>query len=231
MRTFSKAFVICMFFACGSATAQAGEVKPRVVTKLEIDGKVAVVEVAAHFVTAIRMPETVNSVVVGDPALFQVEHSEREPQLVFVKALTEKPAESNLLISTTRGHAASLLLVSRGEQKSPNSGVLDFLLNYKPPKGFLVEPDYPSALVAKTVQVEPAVVGAVPAALETASTMRAATDVKQASSVASDPPDSPAPTGLDEFLTRQERALLPPLYGEHVSSERAIRRIACPCGM
>ena len=53
--------------------------------------------------TAIRVPEAVNSVVVGDPALFQVEHSEHEPELVFVKALTNEPAESNLLISTARG--------------------------------------------------------------------------------------------------------------------------------
>jgi hypothetical protein len=36
----------------------------------------------------------VNSVVVGDPALFQVEHSEHEPELVFVKALTnEQPRQ------------------------------------------------------------------------------------------------------------------------------------------
>ncbi len=221
MSTISKVFLIFMFFTNGSATAQVPEIKPRLVTKLEIDGKIAVVEVAAHFVTAIRMPETVNSVVVGDPTLFQVEHSEREPQLVFVKALTEKPAESNLLISTTRGHAASLLLVSRGEQKSTSPGVLDFLLNYKPPKGFLIEADYPSALVAKTVQVEPTPVGPVTGTIETISTKSAAIDVKQSPSVAADPPDPPAPTGLDELLTLQERSPLPLLYGEHVSSERA----------
>ena len=149
----SKALVICMLFVFRSSMAQVPEVKPRVLTKLEMDGKVAVVEVAAHFVTAIRMPETVNSVVVGDPTLFKVEHSDREPQLVFVKALTEKPAESNLLISTTHGREASLLLVSRGEQKSNDPENVDLLLNYKPAKGFLIEPDYPSALVAKTVEV------------------------------------------------------------------------------
>ena len=38
-----------------------------------------------HFTTAIRLPEAVSSVVVGDPALFKVEHSEKEPCLVFVK--------------------------------------------------------------------------------------------------------------------------------------------------
>ena len=221
MSTFSKAFVICILFVFRSAMAQVPEVKPRVLTKLEMDGKVAVVEVAAHFVTAIRMPETVNSVVVGDPTLFKVEHSDREPQLVFVKALTEKPAETNLLISTTHGREASLLLVSRGEQKSNDPENVDLLLNYKPAKGFLIEPDYPAALVAKTVDVGPTAVGSVPATLDTVSTGGIAVDIDQASSVASDPPEAPAPTGLDELLARQERSPLPPLYGEHVSAETA----------
>ena len=97
------------------------------------------IELAAHFVTAIRVPEAVNSVVVGDPALFQVEHSEHEPDLVFVKALTNEHAESNLLISTARGRQISFLLVSRGE--GPNSANVDFLLRYQPSGGFLVEPD------------------------------------------------------------------------------------------
>ncbi len=221
MSTSSKAFVICILFIFRSAMAQVPGVKPRVLTKLEMDGKVAVVEVAAHFVTAIRMPETVNSVVVGDPTLFKVEHSDREPQLVFVKALTEKPAETNLLISTTHGREASLLLVSRGGEKSNDPENVDLLLNYKPAKGFLIEPDYPSALVAKTVEIGSPGAGAVPAALETASAGGAATDVKQASSVAPDPPDAPPLTGLDELLARQERSPLPPLYGEHVSAETA----------
>jgi Flp pilus assembly secretin CpaC len=47
-------------------------------------GQVTTVEVASHFVTAIRLPEAISSVAVGDPALFEVEHSEREPQLLFV---------------------------------------------------------------------------------------------------------------------------------------------------
>ena len=217
----SKALVICILFAFRSAMAQVPEVKPRVLTKLEMDGKVTVIEVAVHFVTAIRMPETVNSVVVGDPTLFKVEHSDREPQLVFVKALTEKPAESNLLISTTHGREASMLLVSRGEHNPNDPENVDLLLNYKPARGFLIEPDYPSALVAKTVEIGSPGANAVPAALETASTSGPTTDVKQASSVAPDPPDAPAPTGLDELLARQERSPLPPLYREHVSAETA----------
>jgi len=56
------------------------------------------VEVAPRFVTAIRLPEIVSSVVVGDPSEFQVEHSEHEPRLVLVKALSVRPSETNLLI-------------------------------------------------------------------------------------------------------------------------------------
>src|SRR5579863_517231 len=121
-----SAFVVYILFVVRTAMGQVPEVKPRVLTRPDIEGSVAVVEVAAHFVTAIRMPEAVNSVVVGDPALFQVEHSDREPQLVFVKALTTKPDDTNLLISTSRGHQSSLLVVSSGEQKSATPASVDF---------------------------------------------------------------------------------------------------------
>src|SRR5271165_434764 len=97
-----------------TAGAQQTTIVPQVRTKPTADSKITSIELAAHFVTAIRVPEAVNSVVVGDPALFQVEHSEHEPELVFVKALTDEPAESNLLISTTRGRQISFLLVSGG---------------------------------------------------------------------------------------------------------------------
>src|ERR1039458_6325491 len=105
--------VLCLLCSAGMAMGQVREIQPQVLTKAELEGRVTEVEVAAHFVTTIRMPEAVNSVVVGDPALFQVEHSDKEPQLVFIKALTTKPTETNLLISTIRGHEASLLVVSR----------------------------------------------------------------------------------------------------------------------
>jgi type IV secretory pathway VirB9-like protein len=135
-----------------TATAQQTTIDPQVRTKPTADSKITAIELAAHFVTTIRVPEPVNSVVVGDPALFQVEHSEHEPELVFVKALTNEHAESNLLISTARGRQISFLLVSLGD--GPNSAKVDFLLRYQPSGGFLVEPDaVPSSLVAQTASV------------------------------------------------------------------------------
>ena len=204
------------------AMAQVRDIQPQVVTKAELEGRVIEVEVAAHFVTAIRMPEPVNSVVVGDPSLFQVEHSDKEPQLVFIKTLTTTPAETNLLISTTRGHETSLLVISRGElQPRPN---VDFLLRYKAAGRFLVEPSgYPSALIGETL----AAGRAAPASVADSLRSTPASGVTLASLTTGDPPkagaDPPANEarrgGLDELLSRQERAPLPELYGEHISVE------------
>jgi hypothetical protein len=147
------AFVLSwLLLAAIMPNAQVVDVNPQVRTQAAADGKVTAVEIAAHFVTAIRLPEAVNSVAVGDPALFQVEHSEREPELVLVKALTEKSAETNLLISTVHGRQISLLLVSRVSSAVPAK--VDFLLQYKPSGSFLVEPEVvPFPLVGQTTSL------------------------------------------------------------------------------
>src|SRR5260370_14025592 len=100
------------------------------------------------------MTESINSVVVGDPASFSAEHSDREPNLVFVKPITPKVAQTNLLISSTRGLQTSLLLVSRGELKEEGQPAVDFLMRYKPAGQFLIQPaDSPPAAVPQTVTV------------------------------------------------------------------------------
>src|SRR5262249_53862763 len=129
-------------------------VRPQVVGRSMRDGQVTTVYLAPRYVTAVRMPEPVNSVVVGDPGSFSAEHSDREPQLVFVKPTTSNPAQSNLLISTARGLQVSLLLVSRGEAKGDGQADVDFVMRYKPSGQFLVHPaDTPSSIVPQTVTV------------------------------------------------------------------------------
>src|SRR5215467_1382982 len=130
--------------------AQQAQITPQVRSKATADNKITEIELTAHFVTTIRVPEPVNSVVVGDPALFQVEHSEHEPELVFVHALTTEDADSNLLISTVNGRQISFLLVSHGRSTSPRK--VDFLVRYQTAGGFLIEPEaVPFALVAQTI--------------------------------------------------------------------------------
>src|SRR5437899_13025409 len=136
-----------------AASAQVTTIDPQVRSKPTADHKIMTIELAAHFVTTIRVPEPVNSVVVGDPALFQVEHSEHEPELVFVKSLNEENAQSNLLISTARGRQISFLLVNHGE--GANSSKVDFLFRYQAGSGFLIEPDVlPFALVSQTTPLQ-----------------------------------------------------------------------------
>jgi len=226
MKMLRGPWLLCFSLGTGAAFAQVPKVEPRIVTETDLEGKVTVVEVAARYVTAIRLPETVNSVVVGDPSAFQVEHSEREPRLVFVKALSAKPSETNLLISTAGGHEVSLLLISQGERNSPDRTPVDFLLKYQAPRGFFVAPSaFPFALVGATVPL-PETRG-----IEGREIRKPSKPGEGASAVFSavgDPstPRSDASTediqsrGLDQFLEQQERAPLPVLYGQRVGEER-----------
>jgi hypothetical protein len=209
-----KALIFCwlsLSWMAVAAGAQQADINPQVRTKATVDGKITAIEIAAHFVTTVRVPEPVNSVVVGDPALFQVEHSEHEPDLVFVKALTTDNAESNLLISTTRGRQISFLLVSRG--RGPSPAKVDFLLRYKLPGSFLVEPEpVPFGLVPQTTTVSKA-----------ANSVDPNTAMQPASLTATAAPESvpthPKPGSLDGLLARQKQAPLPVLYGGRMEGE------------
>jgi len=218
-------WALCFFLGTGAASAQVPKVEPRIVTEMDREGKVMVVEVAARYVTAIRLPEPVNSVVVGDPSAFQVEHSEREPRLVFVKALSTKPSETNLLISTADGHEVSLLLISRGESTSPDRTHVDFLLKYEASRGFFVAPSaFPFALVGATVPLTEA------RAIEGRETKKLSKPRDEASSTFpavggpltaghNSSTEDVQNRGLDQYLAQQERAALPVLYGQHVGEE------------
>ena len=196
MKTLRRCFLL-FSFGTGLASAQGPGVEPQIVSRPQSEGRVTVIEMAARFVSAIRLPEAVNSVVVGDPSAFQVEHSDREAKLVFVKALTTKPAETNLLISTVSGRNVSLLLVNRGESASGGRSKVNFLLNYEATGGFLVEPtSFPIALVGETVPI--------------AHVVPDPTTPKAGSG------DIVRGDGLDQLLEEQKRASLPTLFGEHV---------------
>ena len=201
-----------------ASAAQQSSIVPQVRTKSTTDNKITAIELQAHFVTAIRVPEPVNSVVVGDPALFQVEHSENEPELVFVKALTNEHAESNLLISTERGRQISFLLVSPGDGLT--SAKVDFLLRYQPSGGFLVEPDaVPFALVAQTASMSKAQPAIAAPAAHSEETNNALLPALNAPSSSVETVPTPKPNSLDSLLERQEQAPMPVLYGERMEGD------------
>lgn len=222
----------CILLGLGGSSgvfAQSTEIQPRIVTRAELQGRIATVEIAPRFVTTIRVPEVVNSVVVGDPAQFQVEHSEREPQLVFIKVLTTEPAQTNLLISNAKGQQTSLLLVSRGDPGDVGSLKVDFLVKYEPPRGFLVEPaGHPFPLVGATVSLSHPSMNVVnrahwppPASLGAKAALVAGTHTGTEMCGLCGNGGETAVDDLDQLLDRQQRAPLPPLYGERITEDKS----------
>lgn len=217
MKPIARICLVLLSLESGVAFAQVPQIDPQMLTKPDLDGKVTRVELASRFIAAIRLPEAVNSVVVGDPSRFQVEHSEREPKLVFVKAISTKPAETNLLISTIHGHQVSLLLVSQGESAPAERIRVNFLVKYEPRGSFLVASSaFPFAMVGQTVPLGGTSAQAPAKSLADAELR-----------IGGDPPavqaDAPRDNGrndaLDKLLERQETAPLPRLYGEHINPE------------
>lgn len=222
MKSSKSAIVLCGLMSMAIAPRAQILVSPQVRTKAAPDGKVTVVEIGAHFVSAIRLTEPVNSIAVGDSALFQVEHSEREPELVLVKALTERSSETNLLVSTIHGRQFSFLLVNRSGATSVK---VDFLLQYKPPVSFLVEPEVvPFPLIGQTTTVEkygPEASTAAKANAENTAQFLPTALSLNASATSGGHADTALKQSisLDDLLQRQENAPLPVLYGERIESE------------
>src|SRR6266700_4236419 len=128
------------FLSLTTALAQSapqGELPKAQIVTLSLDPQnVTILHLRRGFVSSVRLPEEVSSVVLGDPGAFKAEHSETEPQLVFFKPTTPKPAETNALITTRTGHEVSLSLVSEG--KSGRVGAVDYVLKYEQPRSFLI---------------------------------------------------------------------------------------------
>jgi hypothetical protein len=131
---------------CG-ALAQNQSTQAHIVSLTFDAQSVTVLHLHPGFVSSVRLPEEVSSVVLGDPAAFKGEHSEAEPQLVFFKPVSPKPATSNALISTRSGREVSLTLVSDG---SARSEPVDYLLEYQPRRSFLIPAMYPSVLIGES---------------------------------------------------------------------------------
>ena len=135
------------------ASAQTELPQARIVNLSIAPEQVVVLHVRPGYVSSVRVLEEVSSVVLGDPGAFKAEHSEAEPQLVFFKATSAKPAQTNALITTKGGHEISLSLVSQG--KSDHSEVVDYVLNCERPHSFLIASAHPSFVVGETKNIAP----------------------------------------------------------------------------
>jgi hypothetical protein len=135
------------FLICG-ALAQNDPPQAHIVSLTLDPQNVTVLHLHPGFVSSVRLPEEISSVVLGDPAAFKGEHSEAEPRLVFFKPASPKPAKSNALISTRSGREVSLTLVSDGV--AAHSEPVDYVLEYQPQRSFLISAAYPSVLIGES---------------------------------------------------------------------------------
>jgi hypothetical protein len=103
--------------------------------------EITVLHLRPEFESTIRMPEEVTSVILGSPGEFKAEHNEGEPEYVYVKPITKQAAQSNLLIATKSGQHVTLELVSDGTAIPNQSQPVDFLIEYRSARSFLISSD------------------------------------------------------------------------------------------
>ena len=121
------------------------------VATLTIDPReVTIMHLRPEFESSIRMPEDVTSVILGSPGAFKAEHNEGEPQYVYVKPITKEPAQSNLLIATKSGQHVTIELISAGAGAAGDTPPVDFLIEYRTARSFLVAGDTLGPITQKT---------------------------------------------------------------------------------
>ena len=192
----------------GTAGNAHGSYEFHILTRTTLNDKIISLRLAPHIATNVRLPEAVNSVVVGSPECFAVEHSEGESQLVTIRPKKEEACESNLQITTVSGRHALLDLNNIG--LAAGSGVMvDILLQYvsQSPGSFLEERSAPSLFVAETRPLEAALPKA---SLATKSGPTLTPAVLTTTAAESNNNRSP----LDTLLALQQQAPLPTLYGQ-----------------
>jgi hypothetical protein len=141
IRTFALISALASVVALSQAqqvatiTASSSDVTPTVSNLPVSDKSVTDLHLRPMFITTIRLPEPVTSVAVGDKTLFDVEHSDEEPRLVFVKPKTKGAATSNLVIALQSGQEISMRLLSDG---NGGNAPVDFVVNFQPEQSFLI---------------------------------------------------------------------------------------------
>ncbi|MGH9607153.1 MAG: hypothetical protein ACRD3N_15810 [Terracidiphilus sp.] len=117
--------------------------------------EVTVLHLRPEFESTIRMPEVVTSVILGSPSEFKAEHSEGEPEYVYVKPITKEPVQSNLLIATKSGERVTIELVSDGADPSNPTQPVDFLIEYRTARSFLIPADSGAVEMASAPAKDP----------------------------------------------------------------------------
>jgi hypothetical protein len=146
-------YILLLVILSGSLAAQTKNTRNRNASRTVFEGQPASVRLAPHVTTTIRLPEPVNSVVMGDSNLFQAEYSPNEPMLVFARPMALGVAQTNLVISTILGRQFILLLRSLGASGDQSELGVDLLVTCQAAQVRFIEETFPSAIISETVNL------------------------------------------------------------------------------
>ena len=194
-------YISLLVILSGSLAAQTKNRGNRNASRTVFEGQPASLRLAPHVTTTIRLPEPVNSVVLGDSNLFQAEYSPNEPMLVFARPMGSGVAQTNLVISTIFGRQFILLLRSLGASGDQSELGVDLLVTCQAAQVRFIEETFPSALISETVNLSSA-----------AHPPRGSNEIGSAS-------ESEKP--LDVILKRQRGQRIEKLYGDGIQIGRA----------
>jgi len=130
-------------------------VTARVATVVINPSEVTPLHLRPEFESTIRLPEEITSVILGSPGSFKAEHNDGEPEYVYVKPITKEPTQSNLLIATKSGQHVTLELISDGATAANNSQPVDFLIEYRAARSFLIASDVAMPATPEIADNEP----------------------------------------------------------------------------
>lgn len=122
------------------------------IARLPLDSQnIGDLHVHSGYVSSVRMPDDISSVVLGDPVNFKAEHSDAEPRMVFVKPVTSRATETNMLITTVAGREVSLHVVN--DPKQHYGGEIDFIIDYQVPKTMFIQPTVSASAIPDSADV------------------------------------------------------------------------------
>ncbi len=82
----------------GTTDRSHGNYHLNVLTRTALNDKIIALRLTPNIATNVRLPEPVNSLVVGSPECFAVEHNEGESRLVTIRPKKEEACQSNLAV-------------------------------------------------------------------------------------------------------------------------------------
>jgi hypothetical protein len=189
--------VMLIAIVSGTVAAQTKNTHNRSASRVVVEGQPASIRLAPRVTTTIRLPEPVNSVVLGDSNLFQAEYSPSEPLLVFARTTGSATAQTNLVISTVLGRQFILLLRSVGSAVDPSEPGVDLRVSCQAAQVRFIEEAFPSPLIAETVSIS------------------GAADLPPTSNKTISPSESQNGR-LDELVNRQRDQKIQKLYGDRI---------------